>query len=168
VKTLYQLFKFAIGGLLCLLIFPLLLEGAVSLTAKLVSQKCPSRAFDGQSEVLQQIRREKERLCLLVVSGEKHNYLDLARLTHFEWDTVYFSMPYQTKLSLVSRIGFEADALSCSKSGLYDEWTQMIFEYKGDVVMFFDFSSYIFDYQAMKSFSKGRLKNNSKILVNCH
>ena len=126
------------------------------------------RALDNQPEILQQIRQEKERLCSLVVPSEKHYYLDLARLTHFEWDTVYFSMPYRATLLLVSKIGFEADALACSRSGLYDEWTQMIFESKGKVVMFFDFSSYIFDHQAMLSFSQGRLKSDSKILVSCH
>lgn len=151
-----------------MLIFPLLFEGAVSLAAKLISQKCPSRAFDGQSEVLLQIRQEKERLCLLADSGEKHHYLDLARFIHFEWDTVYFSMPYQTKLSLMSKVGFEAEALSCSKSGLYDEWTQMIFEYKGESVKFFDLPTHgIFDYQAIKAFSVGRLKSDAKILLSC-
>ena len=168
-QTLYKTFKFAIGGFVCLLILPLIFEGVVSLAVKVVSQKCSDSAFDGQSEVLQQIGREKQRLCLLIASGELHSDLDLAKVVQFDWDTVYFSLPYQTKLALMSKIGFEADALNCSKSGLYDEWTQMIFEYKGDAVMFFDLPTHgIFDYQAIKAFSEGRLKNNSKILLNCN
>lgn len=90
---LYRVFKFAIGGVFCLLVFPMILEGGVSLGVKLISQKCPSRAFDGQSEIFQQIKREQKHLCSLTTSGDKYRQLDLAALTPFDWDTVYFSMP---------------------------------------------------------------------------
>jgi len=77
----------------------------------------------------------------------------VAIFTPFKWDTLYVARPYAMKRDIVEQTGLDGSVLACSKIGFYDELTQLIFKLNGEIVNFFDISSYPLFWGEKKQYS---------------
>jgi hypothetical protein len=116
------------------------------------SNKCSEQHFEGKSPIADAIFQHIKRECLVARNDEKL-CLNLKDFTPFKWDTVTVIKPYTMKMDVVRRIGLDGKVLACSKNGLYDQWTQLVFQSDGETVAFFDISSYLLSFGNRKEYS---------------
>ncbi len=100
---------------------------------------CAKTRYNGKAPTIAAIQHHIKSACDSKPAGSEENVLvNLADHTPFKWDTLYVVKPYSLKIDIVKKIGLNGKVLACSKSGFYDEWTQLVFVFKGEVVNFFD------------------------------
>ena len=114
--------------------------------------KCCEEQFEGKSVTAIAISQYITEECYTVQNREIIS-VKVSNFTPFKWDTLYIVRPYAMKMGIVEQAGLDGSVLACSKSGFYDEWTQLIFKLNGEIVNFFDISSYSLSFGEKNKYS---------------
>ncbi len=114
--------------------------------------KCREEQFEGKSATARAVSQYIIKECSSV-QNRKTLPVQLANFTPFKWDTLHVITPYSMKMSVFEQAGLHGTVLACSHSAFYDEWTQLIFTLDGEVVDFFDISSYQLSFGSRKQYS---------------
>ncbi len=114
--------------------------------------KCCEEQFEGRSATAKAISKYITEECH-TLQNRKTISVKIANFTPFKWDTLYIARPYTMKMAIVEQAGLDGSVLACSKSTFHDEWTQLIFTLNGEIVNFFDISSYPLSFAEKKQYS---------------
>lgn len=127
-------------------------EFPLNIFSKFYSNECNEEHFEGNSPIAKAIYQHIKRECS-GFQNEEMLFVNLKDFMSFKWDTVSIIKPYTMKMEILRRIGLNGKVLSCSKTGSHDQWTQLVFQSNGEVVAFFDISSYLLSFGNRKEYS---------------
>ncbi|MDX8377669.1 MAG: hypothetical protein R8L53_06555 [Mariprofundales bacterium] len=130
--------------------------------AKIIAYPCSKV----QNVTVTAIKAERSKVC---ESGDNPK-LSMEKVTTFNWDKLHIYLPYTPKSNIATSIGYEWNVLACTKSDIYDEWTQFVFTKNNEVINFFDASSHYFNWNKLtnKQLEEGLSNSEALLSVNCN